>query len=142
MKKKLFSRVGQSLVEFALVLSIFLMILLGTIDFGFYLYSLTVLDMAVRDGVRTSVTFSDWSANQESRTSEIRDLVIDRAALLPRNIQSGLRNRVFVSFDPDVNAPVSVTVEVRNHPFQPLSGFLGIILPHTISTRATMRHEH
>jgi len=142
MKKNIFARTGQAIVEFALVLAVFLMLVLGTIDIGFYLYSLTILDMSVREAVRTSVIFSDWSANYDDRLSEIKDIVIDRSSLLPTNLQSGLRNRIYITFDPSVSAPETITVEVRNQPFQALSGFLSIVLPATISTKATMRHEH
>jgi Flp pilus assembly protein TadG len=132
---------GQALVEFALSLVLFLMVFLGTVEWGLYLYSTTVLDSAVRDAVRFSVTYSDWSVNYDTRLDEIKDIIENRSQNLPNSVQSGLRGRVVVSFDPSVATPESISVEVRNQPFNSISGFLNIILPDSISTRATMRYE-
>jgi Flp pilus assembly protein TadG len=142
MKKNLFGRAGQAIVEFALVVTVFFMVLFATIDMGFYIYSLTILDMAVRDAVRTSVTFSDWSTNYDSRLSQIKDIVVERAALLPTSVQSELRSKIYMSFDPTSTAPEAITVEVRQQPFKGFSGFWGVVLPTKISTQATMRYEH
>ncbi|MBI3967737.1 MAG: pilus assembly protein [Chloroflexi bacterium] len=43
---------GQSLVEFALVMPVFLTLIFGVFDFGRYAYAQAVLDNAVREGAR------------------------------------------------------------------------------------------
>ena len=48
-------RTGQSLVEFAVVLPIFLLILAGIIDFGLGLYSQMTVINAAREGARLGV---------------------------------------------------------------------------------------
>jgi Flp pilus assembly protein TadG len=53
---------GQSLVEFALVLPVFLVILAGILDFGFMLYSRVTLINATREGAR-------WAVNQTDVTT-------------------------------------------------------------------------
>jgi Flp pilus assembly protein TadG len=50
---------GQSLVEFALVIPLFLLILFGILEFGFLLYSRITLINATREGARTAVTQVD-----------------------------------------------------------------------------------
>lgn len=50
---------GQSLVEFALVLPIFFLILAGIMDFGFLLYSRMTVINAAREGARVGITYSD-----------------------------------------------------------------------------------
>lgn len=50
---------GQSLVEFALVIPMFLLILFAILDFGFLLYSRITLINAVREGARAAVTQID-----------------------------------------------------------------------------------
>lgn len=50
---------GQSLVEFALVLPIFLLILSGIMDFGFLLYSRMTVINAAREGARVGITYSE-----------------------------------------------------------------------------------
>ena len=48
-------RSGQALVEFALVLPIFLLLLFGTIDFGRYVYYVQILNNAAREGARYAI---------------------------------------------------------------------------------------
>jgi Flp pilus assembly protein TadG len=50
---------GQSLVEFALVLPVFLLLLGGIIDFGFMFYSRITVINAAREGARSAVTSID-----------------------------------------------------------------------------------
>ena len=50
---------GQSLVEFALVLPIFLLILCAIMDFGFLLYSRITVINAAREGARVAMTMAE-----------------------------------------------------------------------------------
>ncbi len=50
---------GQALVEFALILPVFLLILSGVLDFGFMLYSRMTVINASREGARLAVTAAD-----------------------------------------------------------------------------------
>ena len=60
-------RRGQSLVEFTLVLPLFLLLVAGMVDFGMALYSnMTVLN-AAREGARLSVTAPGNTAAVDSR---------------------------------------------------------------------------
>ena len=47
---------GQALVEFALVIPVFLLLLAGMIDFGIGLYSNMTINNAARDGARLGAT--------------------------------------------------------------------------------------
>jgi Flp pilus assembly protein TadG len=51
---------GQSLVEFALVLPIFLLLLFGLIDGGRLVYQHTVLSQAAREGARLASVEASW----------------------------------------------------------------------------------
>ncbi len=53
---------GQSLVEFAVVLPVFLLILSGIMDFGFLLYSRMTVINAAREGARVGITYADTPA--------------------------------------------------------------------------------
>lgn len=53
------SRRGQALVEFALVLPIFTVLLFGTLDFGYLLYSQMTVINAAREGARIATTDPD-----------------------------------------------------------------------------------
>ena len=51
---------GQSLVEFALVLPMFLLLLFGIIDMGRYVYMNSVLSQAAREGARLASVEASW----------------------------------------------------------------------------------
>jgi Flp pilus assembly protein TadG len=72
---------GQSLVEFAVVLPVFLLILSGILDFGFLLYSRMSVISATREGARVAIdapkTHSD-PATQASLQARIPGLVTQR----------------------------------------------------------------
>lgn len=55
------SQRGQSLVEFALTLPIFLLLVLGTVDLGRAVYIHTALSNAVRDGCRVAIVAGNSS---------------------------------------------------------------------------------
>lgn len=132
---------GQALVEFAVSLILLLTIMFGIIEWGLYLFSRITIDTAVRDAVRTGVTFNDWTVNENSRTEEIRNLIQGRTAMLPTAVHTGLSNRVVVSFEPNITNLETLTVEVRNQPYNSISGFFNVILPNSISAEASMRYE-
>ena len=52
-------RRGQSMVEFALVLPIFMLVLSGILDFGFALYSRMSVISAAREGARAAIMVPD-----------------------------------------------------------------------------------
>jgi hypothetical protein len=53
-------RRGQALVEFALVLPIFLVLLFGIIDLGRYIYMNSTLSEAAREGARVAAVEAYW----------------------------------------------------------------------------------
>ena len=52
---------GQAMVEFALVLPVFVMLLVGMMDMGFALYSKMTVINAAREGARAAVDAPDYS---------------------------------------------------------------------------------
>lgn len=54
---------GSVLVEFAVILPVFLLILLGTVSFSLALYNKTVLTMATREGARAGAVYTDNQTN-------------------------------------------------------------------------------
>jgi hypothetical protein len=57
--KKRSSEGGGAAVEFALIMPIFIAIVFGMIDYGWYFYQKFTLCAAIRGGVRYGVTFRD-----------------------------------------------------------------------------------
>lgn len=128
MKKRLFRRFkknerGASLVEFALVVPILLLLVLGMIEFGWLLTGWTVITGAAREGARAAVV---WDID------EITDRVENHTDMLP--FQNIIINPVIGS--PGEETSVEVT---GNLPL--LVGFFPIADPFPIGSRATMRQE-
>lgn len=61
-------RRGQSMVEMALILPAILVLFLGIIDFGWYLYNYVALDNAARRGAEQAVKEAPLPANVSSTT--------------------------------------------------------------------------
>jgi Flp pilus assembly protein TadG len=60
---------GQSLVEFAMIIPVFLLVLAGILDFGFMLFSRVTLISATREGARWAVNQSDTTQIDFNGTS-------------------------------------------------------------------------
>ena len=65
---------GQAMVEFALILPIFLLILCGIIDFGWLFYNQLSLNNACREGARYAVVHTDENADTQSIINHIENL--------------------------------------------------------------------
>lgn len=128
MKKRLFRRFkknerGASLVEFALVVPILLLLVLGMIEFGWLLTGWTVITGAAREGARAAVV---WD------TDEIEDRVQNHTDLLP------FAN---LSINSVVGSPGQETSVTVTGDLPLLVGFFPIANPFPIAARATMRQE-
>jgi hypothetical protein len=61
---------GQSLVEFALVLPIFLLMLFGLVDLGRYVYLNSTLSQAAREGARLAAVEASWLGSTAARCDQ------------------------------------------------------------------------
>jgi Flp pilus assembly protein TadG len=135
---------GQSLVEFALVLPIFLLILMAIIDFGWAFRGYIVTTNAAREGAR-------WAAIGAPATGD--DGVIDRTVDRSSGILSADQVTVYCN-DVETNLlscksgdTVRVEVDYEYHYITPVGGILhfvtGGLLPDPlgIGSSTTMRHE-
>ena len=131
MKKKRKSREsGQSLVEFALVLPILLMLLCAIIDFGWFYYNQITLNNAAREGARFAVIHydpaEDWKGQAESRMM---------------NSMVGVSSATAIVSDP---VEQSITASVTAKP-RVLTGFTSIFIGKktlTLHASCTMRLEN
>jgi Flp pilus assembly protein TadG len=64
-------RNGQSLVEFALVLPIFLFVLFGLIDAGRYVYMSSTLSQAAREGARLAAVEVGWIGSADASCNQV-----------------------------------------------------------------------
>lgn len=121
---------GQSLVEFALVLPIFMVLVLGLFDGARAVWNYNTLAEATREGTRYAIV------NSSADSADIEDVVLDHASGLK---QSGLTVTVTPGAAP---RDVGSTVEVRaEYDFAPLFAIVG--LPSiTMSSTSRMTIQH
>jgi Flp pilus assembly protein TadG len=74
-------RKGQEVVEYALVLPIFLLLVFGIIDFGVTIFYYNAIANAAREGARTGVVIPFDSTGDDAATNAITNTVISRTAL-------------------------------------------------------------
>lgn len=108
---------GQSLVEFALILPVFLLVLFGLIDAGRFVYMNSVLSQAAREGARVAAVEAGWlgssatgcdAANGPVCPANVAALKVDVAAAANRMVApfgSISSSSVYISCDPIGSAP-------------------------------------
>ena len=74
---------GQSLIEFALVLPIFLLLLFGLIDIGRYVYTANALNQAAREGARYGSVAGGTIGCSGGRAACVRTTTLARLAGVP-----------------------------------------------------------
>lgn len=138
---RLGSRRGQALVEFALVVPMLLLMLVGIIEFGRAWNMSQVVTDAARQGARTAAVLNpDPSASVDS----VRAVVA--AALQSGNVNASTATVQVDNFQAGSNTPVTVTVAV---PYQfvifgPVMALAGQTFTNgtiTLRSAAIMRNE-
>jgi Flp pilus assembly protein TadG len=71
-RKRLRGEDGQALVEFAFILPLFMLVVIGTIQFGFVLHNYVTLTDAVRAGARQAAVSRGTPDPVASATSRVR----------------------------------------------------------------------
>lgn len=119
-------RHGQSMVEAAIVLPIFLLVLLGILDFGWILSNQLMVNNGSRDGARLAIVKSD--------DPNMITLVTDRVHTNP-GLQSLSDVTVTVTKDP-TGTDIRVTVVKKVQVLTPLAGVFaqGQVLDLTATT--------
>jgi len=97
---------GQSIVEFALVLPVLLLILMGIVEFGRLLETTNVLTSAAREGVRVAAV----SAPDVSQVNNAAQNILTA---------NNISNSTITVNGPNTNREVSVTVQIT---YVPLTG--------------------
>lgn len=114
---------GQSLVEFALVLPMLLLLLVGIFNFGQLFYSDIVINEAARDAARY--------ASLSVPSSEIAQVIAEDSQTLN---QSALSYSISQPYPQSSGLPVTITIQYPVSIMLPLS----LILPSSIELQAVM----
>jgi len=126
-KKSLFKdKKGQALIEFALVLPILLLVLLGIMEFGRMIMTVNVLNQAAREGARIGAVTSD------ADSLDFKDKIETRVGQLlgAANITGA---RTEISLDPDERT-LRVTIDY-GFPFA--TKFFDLFLPDIVNLRGS-----
>jgi Flp pilus assembly protein TadG len=125
---------GQSLVEFVLVLPIFLVLIMATIDFGWALRSWITATNSAREGARIGVTGANISTIKE-RVVDSSSKLLSTGDVFVTNAQgdSGEDVEVLVKFDYEYITPIGGLISFLT------GGTLPSPLP--ISSKTVMRLE-
>jgi len=119
---------GQSIVEFALVLPLLLLLLLGIIDFGQVFYKVILANEAAREAARTVAT-------SDAGGSSAKSTAIAAAQAIDSSFTANVNSTSLVTGDTLI---VTVTGSVAiADPI--MSTFLGN--PYSVSAKANMRME-
>ncbi len=126
---------GAAVVEFAIVVPILLVLVMGIIDFGRMLAVAASLAAAVRDGARQGATASDLT--NSTQLAEVRARVV--RAFQPFGGAALTTGAVTVTLDASQN----VVVSISNYTYQPITPIAALIGMRTVTlTRsATFRWE-
>jgi Flp pilus assembly protein TadG len=77
---------GQALVEFAVVLPVFLLILSGILDFGFLLYSRMTVISSAREGARVAI---DAPKSTVAQAQQIPNIIQSRVTAVAGGLNQG-----------------------------------------------------
>lgn len=121
---------GQAMVEFALILPIFVLLLMGILEFGLFFNSYINVTFASKEGARVAAL--DTSASNQFITTAVqasmpttKNITVTVSPVAPRT--TGL--------------PVTVAVSVKHTFITPLISTLVPANPYTISSSTTARSE-
>jgi Flp pilus assembly protein TadG len=110
---------GQGIVEFAMIAPIFLMLILGTIEFSWFIFHNHSLNSATREGARYAMVHgarADVLATDES----VGAVVQERATFLSGAVVTN------VTFDPDPEPGSRVTVSTTYDYVPIIGGIVGV----------------
>lgn len=132
---------GAALIEFVLVAPLFLVLLLGAVDWGWYFVLRETLVNATREGARAaSVQETPATQSQAAATAAVRSYLASvRASAVPVKSPDVQFTTITV---PGVATPVSaVSVRLVNYPSAAISGLSWTLVPTTITAESVMRLE-
>jgi Flp pilus assembly protein TadG len=157
-RRTLRSGKGTTIVEFAMVFPLLMLLMFGVMDFGFYFFVQHSLQFATREGVRLAlvgrtIANPDGSGNQLSRVASIVQTIRNKAAVAVRPADVSVSvfpvDATFV--DPsgwqttqDAGLPGSYMRVRARYTYQFITPLVGAFVPgrsKVIQVQATYRNE-
>lgn len=140
------SRRGQALVEFALILPVLIVMMMGVVDLGRGIYAYNAISNAAREGGRTAIVNQDLADIRSRAAAQATALGIPSSA--PTSCTSGVPggpSGVCVSFVmPDLTTDCSATLAVGcqavvtvKYTFTPITPVIGNLIGSVAMTSTT-----
>jgi len=111
MKRRTRSRGGQTLVEFALVLPIFLLLIFGLIDVGRLVYMNSTMSQAAREATRVAAVEASWIGSTRSDCNQLAGPVCPANVAAFRADVLAAANRMMAPFGPIADADLYTSCE-------------------------------
>jgi hypothetical protein len=115
---------GQSLVEMALMLPLFLVVIFGIIDMGYYIYGFSTIYNAARNASDVAAEIPPYPSKLNTPSDDcvkrVRDTVTESTGILGDFNTSGSIQISFPTNKRALGEPIQVRVEYRISPLTPL----------------------
>jgi Flp pilus assembly protein TadG len=129
---------GAAAVEFALVLPLFLLLVLGTIDFGYYFFVSEVVTNAAREGARAGSVIDP--SNTSLATSQAQSAA--QLYLTNGGLKSAVATGTYTTTSVGSGATATPAVQVDlKYPVGSVTGFLSGLMPAYSNAHAVMRWQ-
>lgn len=124
---------GAAAVEFALVFPVFLLLVLGTIDFGYFFFVSEIVTNAAREGARAGsvVDPNDGTSAALAAAQSTASTYLTRGGLTAKGVTTNVTA---------VNGVAAVQVSIA-YPVGSVTGFLSTIMPANSQATAVMRWQ-
>jgi Flp pilus assembly protein TadG len=109
-------RRGQALVEFALVIPVFLLLLFGVVDFGRLIYMNSTVSQAAREGARLASVEAMWVGRTDSNCNAVGGPVCPANVTALRADILAAANRMMAPFGAIANADLYTSCDATTPP--------------------------
>lgn len=132
---------GAAVIEFVLVAPLFLLLMLGAIDWGWYFVLRETVVNATREGARVASVQDDPPSQSQGAAVAAVQAYLASIGVTAVPVEAPTVQFTCVTV-PGVATPVSaISVGLVNYPSASISGLGLTLIPATITTQTTMRLE-
>lgn len=125
---------GAALVEFALVIGIFMLVLYGLISFGMIMATKQRVTNAASEAARSAVGESDDAAAIAAATTRLNTLLAGSAGSYTPDVTT-------VACGTSTCVKVKITWDWKNHPVVPPAPGIGLVTPDKIISEAQVQYR-
>jgi Flp pilus assembly protein TadG len=124
---------GGAAIEFALVLPVFLLVVFGAVEYGYYFWSEQIVTAAAREGARAGTTVDPDDGTDAARSA---------AMAVARNYMTaaGLQPQGVNATPTTVLGMTAIEVDI-SYTFKGLTGFGALVVPSAVHATSVFRWQ-